>query len=91
MPRIIIKIVKKQFAYKKYAIEKTNGISCIKKRKRKNIAAKCPFKICVTYSFIFTKEEKKQDSNKCDCQMKFKTIFLWVISFLGYLKYSTAS
>jgi len=29
-------------------------------KKNKNIAAGCPFKIYVTYSFIFTKEEKNK-------------------------------
>ena len=70
MPRIIIKIVKKQFAYKNMLQKKQTELVALKEKEKQRIAAECPFKICVTYSFIFTKEEKKQDSNKCDCQMK---------------------
>ena len=58
MPRIIIKIVKSSLLTK-IRYRKTNGISCIKKEKQR-IAAEYPFKICVTYSFIFTKEEKNK-------------------------------
>ena len=58
MPRIIIKIVKKQFAYKNTLQKKQTELVALKKNK--NIAAECPFKIYVTYSFIFTKEEKNK-------------------------------